>query len=59
MIPLRSGAAKLLHGRPLEKMIALDEYLPIMYDKHPNAEWRLQFEHRNLKAFAAYPVIVG
>ena len=30
-----SGAKKLLEGNPLGKMVPVDEYLPIMYNKHP------------------------
>ena len=30
-----NGAKKLLEGKPLGKMVPVDEYLPIMYDKHP------------------------
>jgi collagen beta-1,O-galactosyltransferase len=31
----QSGARKLLAARPLEKLIPVDEYLPILFDKHP------------------------
>jgi len=54
----QTGAQKLLAAKPLGKMLALDEFLPIMYDKHPNKEWSSYFPERNLKAFAVYPVIV-
>ena len=30
-----SGAKKLLAGDPLGKMVPVDEYLPIMFNKHP------------------------
>ncbi|CEF67199.1 Glycosyltransferase 25 family member [Strongyloides ratti] len=53
-----SGAKKLLAGKPLEKMMALDEYIPIMYDNHPFIEWKKYFSNRNLKAFTVYPLIV-
>lgn len=39
-------------------MLALDEFLPIMYDKHPNKQWSSYFHERNLQAFAVYPVVV-
>lgn len=29
------GAQKLLNAEPLSKMMPVDEFLPIMYDKHP------------------------
>ena len=31
----KTGARKLLQGRPLSKMMAVDEYLCIMFDQHP------------------------
>ena len=30
-----AGAVKLLNQRPLEKLIPVDEYLPVMFDRHP------------------------
>ncbi|ULT99895.1 hypothetical protein L3Y34_000870 [Caenorhabditis briggsae] len=57
MLSLR-GAEKLLAAEPLNKMVPVDEYLPIMFDKHPNKDWSSQFEHRNLNAFTLYPLVV-
>lgn len=31
----QQGAQKLLNAEPLSKMMPVDEFLPIMYDKHP------------------------
>uniref|UniRef100_A0AC35U0R8 Glycosyltransferase 25 family member n=2 Tax=Rhabditophanes sp. KR3021 TaxID=114890 RepID=A0AC35U0R8_9BILA len=53
-----SGALKLVAGKPLEKMVALDEYIPIMFDSHPNKEWSSHFPNRDLKAFTTFPLIV-
>lgn len=33
------GAQKLLNAEPLSKMLPIDEFLPIMYDKHPKYVW--------------------
>ena len=33
-----SGAKKLLAQRPLQKILPVDEYLPIMFDEHPKYE---------------------
>lgn len=30
-----SGAKKLLAGKPLGKMVPVDEYIPILSNKHP------------------------
>jgi collagen beta-1,O-galactosyltransferase len=30
-----SGAKKLLDASPLTKLLPVDEYLPIMFDRHP------------------------
>jgi collagen beta-1,O-galactosyltransferase len=53
-----TGASKLINAKPLEKLLALDEFLPIMYDQHPNTEWAASFPTRNLSAFAVYPVLL-
>lgn len=34
------GAQKLLNAEPLSKMLPVDEFLPIMYDKHPKYVWQ-------------------
>lgn len=54
----RSGAKKLMAQRPLEKLIAVDEFLPIMFDKHPNKAWLGQFSPRDLVALSAEPLLV-
>ncbi|KAL5966991.1 Glycosyltransferase 25 family member [Taenia solium] len=54
----RSGAQKLMTQRPLEKMVAVDEFLPIMFDRHPNKRWLAYFEPRNLLAISAEPLLV-
>lgn len=33
------GAQKLLNAEPLSKMLPVDEFLPIMYDKHSKYVW--------------------
>jgi len=52
------GAKKLLAGKPLEKLVPVDEYLPIMFDRHNNASWKSAFEPRNLVAFSAEPLLI-
>ncbi|MCP9259514.1 Serine/threonine-protein kinase [Dirofilaria immitis] len=36
----------------------VDEYIPIMFDKHPNMTWRNAFPNRDLIAYTIYPTIV-
>ena len=36
-------------------MVPVDEYLPIMYDRHPNSTWKLFFNNRNLKEYSCFP----
>jgi hypothetical protein len=43
------GAEKLLAGEPLGRLVPVDEYLPIMYDRHPELRWAEAFPTRNLK----------
>jgi len=33
----QQGARKLLDAQPLTKMLPVDEFLPIMFDKHPKS----------------------
>ena len=52
-----SGAQKLLNQRPLNRLVPVDEYLPIMFDKHPSEEWKSNFSPRNLIALSADPLL--
>ncbi|MEQ2251506.1 Procollagen galactosyltransferase 1 [Ilyodon furcidens] len=52
------GAQKLLMAEPLSKMLPVDEFLPVMYNKHPVSEYMDPFEHRDLQAFSAEPLLV-
>ncbi|XP_006631559.1 procollagen galactosyltransferase 1 [Lepisosteus oculatus] len=52
------GARKLLEAQPLTKMLPVDEFLPVMYNKHPVSDYMEQFEKRDLKAFSAEPLLV-
>ncbi|XP_073705594.1 procollagen galactosyltransferase 1 [Garra rufa] len=52
------GAQKLLKAEPLSKMLPVDEFLPVMFNKHPVLDYMEQFETRDLKAFSAEPLLV-
>ncbi|XP_034458439.1 procollagen galactosyltransferase 2 [Hippoglossus hippoglossus] len=52
------GAQKLINAEPLSKMLPVDEFLPIMYDKHPNKVYKSNFANRNLQAFSTRPLVV-
>ncbi|XP_053953383.1 glycosyltransferase 25 family member [Anastrepha ludens] len=52
------GARKLLAAKPLEKMLPVDEFLPIMFNRHPNKTWSSHFPQRDLLAFSAAPLIL-
>ena len=52
----QDGAKKLVDEMPLNKMVPVDEYLPIMYDRHPNNDWKGHYNNRNLKAFSVHPL---
>ena len=41
-----SGAKKLLDAEPLTKMVPVDEFVPIMFDRHPNETWKSSFSNR-------------
>ncbi|XP_062891934.1 procollagen galactosyltransferase 1-like [Mobula hypostoma] len=52
------GAKKLIDSKPFDKMLPVDEFLPIMYNKHPISKYMDHFEKRNLKAFSVEPLLV-
>ncbi|KRF98362.1 uncharacterized protein Dwil_GK27803 [Drosophila willistoni] len=52
------GARKLLAANPLKKLIPVDEFLPLMFDRHPNKTWSSAFEERNLIALSAAPLLL-
>ncbi|KAK2818311.1 hypothetical protein Q7C36_022244 [Tachysurus vachellii] len=57
MISLQ-GANKLLRAEPLTKMLPVDEFLPIMYNKHPVDDYMSHYDVRDLLAFSAEPLLV-
>ncbi|NXE41588.1 GT252 galactosyltransferase, partial [Ptilorrhoa leucosticta] len=52
------GAQKLIGAEPFGKMLPVDEFLPIMYNKHPVTKYMEYYESRDLKAFSAEPLLV-
>ncbi|ERE89025.1 procollagen galactosyltransferase 1 [Cricetulus griseus] len=52
------GARKLLGAKPLAKMLPVDEFLPVMFDKHPVSEYKTHFSPRNLRAFSVEPLLI-
>ncbi|XP_037554097.1 procollagen galactosyltransferase 2 [Nematolebias whitei] len=54
----QQGARKLLAAQPLAKMLPVDEFLPVMFNKHPNAQYMSHFERRDLRAFSLEPLLI-
>lgn len=52
------GANKLLRAEPLSKMLPVDEFLPVMYNKHPVEDYMSHYELRDLRAFSVEPLLV-
>ncbi|XP_044295261.1 procollagen galactosyltransferase 2 isoform X2 [Varanus komodoensis] len=52
------GAQKLIGAEPFGKMLPVDEFLPVMYNKHPVAAYMEHYEPRDLKAFSAEPLLI-
>lgn len=52
------GAKKLLDGDPLTKLVPVDEYLPILFDRHPEESYKSHFPKRDLVAFSAAPLLL-
>ncbi|KAG8038300.1 hypothetical protein G9C98_006627 [Cotesia typhae] len=53
-----SGAKKLLEAKPLDSLVPVDEFLPILFDKHPRVNWKGHFPKRDLVALSAAPLII-
>ncbi|KAL5484486.1 hypothetical protein EMCRGX_G020997 [Ephydatia muelleri] len=53
-----SGAQKLINARPFDNLLPVDEYFPIMYNRHAEQSWADHFNPRNLNAFSAHPLLV-
>ncbi|OWR42748.1 glycosyltransferase 25 family member like protein [Danaus plexippus plexippus] len=53
------GAEKLIEAKPLSKLLPVDEFLPIMFDQHPDKKYKEFFPNRNLNALAASPSIIS
>lgn len=53
-----NGVQKLLDADPLSKMIPVDEFIPIMFDRHPESEWKAYFFPRNLIGMSVEPLLV-
>lgn len=53
-----TGASKLLDAKPLLNLIPVDEYLPILFDRHPRNDWKRWYPQRNLVALSAAPLLV-
>lgn len=47
-----------LAAKPLENLIPVDEFLPVMFDQHQNETWKKAFPNRNLVAWSAAPLIL-
>uniref|UniRef100_A0A8D0W540 Cerebral endothelial cell adhesion molecule n=1 Tax=Sus scrofa TaxID=9823 RepID=A0A8D0W540_PIG len=54
-----AGARKLLASQPLRRMLPVDEFLPIMFDQHPNEQYKSHFWPRDLRAFSARPLLAA
>ncbi|XP_043941234.1 procollagen galactosyltransferase 2 [Protopterus annectens] len=52
------GAHKLVAAEPFSKMLPVDEFLPVMYNKHPSAKYMEYYEPRDLKAFSVEPLLL-
>ncbi|XP_057289831.1 procollagen galactosyltransferase 1-A-like [Hydractinia symbiolongicarpus] len=53
-----SGAKKLINGNPLPKMVPVDEYIPIMFDEHPDTWLKERFSPRDLIGLSAEPLLI-
>ncbi|KAM9796137.1 procollagen galactosyltransferase 2 isoform X2 [Syngnathus typhle] len=52
------GATKLLNAKAFSKMLPVDEFLPVMFNKHPNVDYMSHYEPRDLRAFSVEPLLI-
>uniref|UniRef100_A0A4W4GHT8 Glycosyl transferase family 25 domain-containing protein n=1 Tax=Electrophorus electricus TaxID=8005 RepID=A0A4W4GHT8_ELEEL len=52
------GARKLLSAQAFSRMLPVDEFLPIMFNKHPNTAYMSHFDPRDLRAFSVEPLLL-
>lgn len=52
------GAKKLLASEPMKRLLPVDEFLPIMFNEHPNDSWKNKYETRNLNAWSVNPLLL-
>lgn len=45
-------------AQPLNNLIPVDEFLPVMFDQHQNDTWKAAFPKRNLVAWSAAPLLL-
>ncbi|KAG8225160.1 hypothetical protein J437_LFUL002860 [Ladona fulva] len=53
-----SGAQKLVGGNPLPRLIPVDEYIPVLSDKHPEESWKAHFPQRDLNVLSVAPLLL-
>ncbi|KAF5302672.1 hypothetical protein FQA39_LY10168 [Lamprigera yunnana] len=53
-----NGAQKLLDAKPLNNLVPVDEYLPILFNRHPESTWKEYYPVRDLIAFSVAPLLL-
>ncbi|KAI4488630.1 hypothetical protein M0802_011446 [Mischocyttarus mexicanus] len=53
-----TGARKLVEAKPLQNMIPVDEYIPILSNAHPREDWKKHYPVRNLKVLSTNPLLI-
>lgn len=53
-----SGAKKLIEAKPLENLVPVDEYIPILSNAHPRNDWKMHYPVRNLIVLSTYPLLI-
>ncbi|KAK2578642.1 hypothetical protein KPH14_012134 [Odynerus spinipes] len=53
-----TGAKKLVEAKPLENLIPVDEYIPILSNAHPRNDWKMHYSVRNLIVLSTNPLLI-
>lgn len=52
------GARKLFEAKPLDNLLPVDEYLPIMFNRHPKDTWTQHYPNKNVIALSVTPLLM-
>lgn len=53
------AASFMLRSEPLKNILPIDEFLPIMFSKHPRTDWMRYFSIAPINAWSVHPLLIS